>query len=62
MQGRPGCSGGAGPRRRIFSNHYARATVRDLLFQLENLLGQRVDLGVLFVYLFYQRFELRGII
>lgn len=59
---RSSCSGGAGSRRRTFSYHYAGAKVRDLLFQLEDLLRKRVNLGVLFVYLFCQRFKLSGII
>jgi hypothetical protein len=36
--------------------------VCDLLFQFEDLLRERVNLGVLFVYLFCQRFKLSGII
>jgi len=55
MWRRPGCngSGGVSCRRRAFSNHYARANVRDLLFQFEDLLRKRVNLGILFVYLFF---------
>ena len=45
-----------------FSNHYARANVRDLLFQFENLLRKRVNLCILFVYFFCQRFKLSSII
>ena len=35
--------------------------MRELLLQFENLLRKRVDLGVLFVNLFYQSFKLRGL-
>ena len=64
MWRRPGCSGsgGASWRRRAFSNHYARANVRDLLFQFEDLLRKRINLRILFVYLFCQRFKLSSII
>src|SRR6059058_909634 len=57
-----GGSGRASCRGRAFSNHYAWANMRDLLFQLEDLLRKRVNLRILFVHLFYQRFELYSII
>ena len=37
------------------------AWFRHLLLKLENLLRERVDLGVLFIQLFADRFQLRGI-
>jgi len=58
----PGFSCRCSCRRRTFSDHYARTHVRDLLFQLEDLLRKRVNLGVLFVYFFRQRFKLSIII
>jgi hypothetical protein len=35
--------------------------MRELLLQFENLLGKRVDFGVLFIDLFCQSFKLRGL-
>ena len=62
MQRSPGLGGRRSCRRRTFSDHYSRTRVCDLLFQLEDLLRKRVNLGVLFVYLFRQRFKLSVII
>jgi hypothetical protein len=57
-----GFSGRRSCRRRTFSDHYARTHVRDLLFQLKDLLRKRVNFVVLVVYLFRQRFKLSIII
>ncbi len=62
MRWRPRFGGRRSCRRRTFSDHYARAHVCDLLFQFEDLLRKRVNLGVLFLYLFRQRFKLSIII
>lgn len=48
-------------RRRTFSDHYSWPDVRDLLLQLQDFLGKRVDLRILFVDFFRQRFNLRAV-
>ena len=44
---------------RRFADHHAGPLIRDLLLQLQDLLRERVDLGVLLVDLLEERFELR---
>ena len=53
------CRRGAGRSRCWFSDQHA--WFRHLLLKLENLLRKRVDLGVLLIQLFADRFQLRGI-
>jgi len=48
-------------RWRSLSDHYAWPDVRDLLLQLQDFLGKRINFGVLFVDFFCQRFDLSGI-
>ena len=62
MWRRCSCSRRAGRRGSALSDHHARAHVGDLLFQLEDFLRKRVNLRVLFVYLFHERFKLSCII
>ena len=55
---RCGDSGGCGSRL-TFSDHDARPHVRNLLLELEDLLREDVDLGVLFLDFLGQRLEQR---
>ena len=53
-----GAAAGSG-RGCAFPNHYSRAHIGNLLLQFQNLLRKHIDLGVLFVDLLRQLFQLR---